>query len=206
MQLSSNRTPSRSILASGDGAGGFALLVGRLVPEKGLATVLKAWRAMSARPQLVIVGDGPFRTVLDGLPEDGSILFLGQLPAQEVYGLMQRASFLIAASEWYETFGMTIIEAFACGTPVIAARIGAYTELVEHGVTGMLFEPGDAGGIEEAVSELCGKPLLLRSMRDAARQKFDACFSEAVSYRALIATYEAAQQRRQLSKSEADRR
>jgi glycosyltransferase involved in cell wall biosynthesis len=178
-----------------DGGAGYALVVGRLSEEKGLATVLAAWQKAPGNPRLLIVGDGPLRRLENGYPEGDSVKFLGQRTPEQVYHLMGKAAFLIAASEWYETFGMTIIEAFACGTPVIAARIGAYPELVEDGVTGFLFPPGDVDGLQNAVDRLLRSPTP-QAMRHAARRRFEESFAQARNYDMLMIAYEAARRRR----------
>jgi glycosyltransferase involved in cell wall biosynthesis len=179
----------------GDGGEGYALVVGRLSEEKGLGTVLAAWQKTPGNPRLLIVGDGPLRTLEGEYPASDSVQFLGQRSRKEVYDLMGKAAFLIAASEWYETFGMTIIEAFACGTPVIAARVGAYTELVEDGVTGFLFQPGDVDGLQDAVSRIL-QMSTLQVMRRAARRRFEDSFAQAHNYEMLMTAYSSARQRR----------
>ncbi len=178
----------------GRGEGGYALVVGRLSEEKGLATVLAAWRQSPANLPLLIVGDGPLRALEQDLPPGASIRFLGHRSRDEIYALMGSATFLIAASEWYETFGMSILEAFACGTPVIAAKIGAYTELVEENVTGLLFQPGDADSLQNAVDRITASPHRLQAMRQAVRERFEERFSQRQNYGVLIAAYAAAEQ------------
>lgn len=178
---------------AGRGEGGYALVVGRLSEEKGLATVLAAWRRPPADLPLLIVGDGPLRALEQELPPGGSVQFLGHRGREEIYSLMRSATCLVAASEWYETFGMSILEAFACGTSVIAANIGAYSELVEDGVTGALFQPGDVESLRNAVDRVTGSPPRLQAMRQAVRRRFEERFSQSQNYDALIAAYAAAE-------------
>jgi glycosyltransferase involved in cell wall biosynthesis len=175
----------------GDGSAGFALFAGRLSEEKGLATVLQAWRATPSNPRLLIVGDGPLRVLQNDCEGDERIEFLGHCGRERLYELMGQARFFIAASEWFETFGMTIIEAFACGTPVIAARIGAYQDLVEEANTGFFFEPGDAASLQRAIDKLQDISSSAR-MRQAARHSFEHSFSEQQNYELLTAVYEKA--------------
>ena len=77
-------------------------------------------------------------------------------------------------SIWYETFGRTIIEADAKGTPVVASRLGAMAELVDEGRTGLLFEPGNAAHMAAKVGCLLDDPARLAGMRVAARGQFGA--------------------------------
>jgi glycosyltransferase involved in cell wall biosynthesis len=177
----------------GRGDGGYGLIVGRLSEEKGLATVLAAWRLSPSNPPLLIVGDGPLRSLEQDVSADSSVRFLGHRSRAEVYELLGRAAFLIAASEWYETFGLAIVEALACGTPVIAAHIGAFTELIEEGVTGLFFRPGDIGSLQNAVDRIIASPFHLRVMRESARNSFVERFGKARNYDALIEIYLSAQ-------------
>ncbi|NIV03355.1 glycosyltransferase, partial [Candidatus Saccharibacteria bacterium] len=116
-----------------------ALFVGRLSPEKGIHTLLKAWNNLEV--PLKIIGDGPLMEGAKGQAAD-SVMLLGRKNGKQVAEEMSQAGFLVMPSEWYETFGLTIIEAFALGLPVIASRLGAMAEIVEDGVTGLLFTPG----------------------------------------------------------------
>ena len=98
---------------------------------------------------------------------NGAIQWLGGLPLSEAMSLMGRASFLIMPSIWYETFGRTIMEAYAKGTPVIASNLGAMAELVQHGRTGLHFQTGDAEDLAAKVRQLTSDPLQLSRMRQA---------------------------------------
>lgn len=121
---------------SGEGRGGYALFVGRLSPEKGIATLLAAWKRLGGRVPLKIVGDGPLADeVVKAANGSSGVEWLGYRPVAEVHALMKEACSLVFPSEWYETFSRVVAEAFATGTPVIAANIGAVAELVEHGRT-----------------------------------------------------------------------
>jgi len=129
-------------LAPAVGREGFVLFVGRLVPEKGISTLLEAWRSSSA-PQvpLMVVGDGPLASEVGRAGEN--VQLLGKKTPSEVQALMRRASLLVFPSEWCEPFGLVIVEAFANELPVLAAGIGAARELVDPCRTGFLFEAGN---------------------------------------------------------------
>ena len=125
------------------GLGEYALFVGRLAPEKGVLEMLQAWQRLSHIP-LVVVGDGPLRDqVSQTVRQSGSahVRLLGQLSADDTRAQMKNARFLVFPSRWYEPFGMTLLEAAACGVPAVAARIGGVPELVVEGQTGLLFDP-----------------------------------------------------------------
>ena len=143
---------------AGRGRGGYAIFVGRLSPEKGLETLLDAWTRLSADLNgmpLKIVGDGPLApTVKLAAEQNSRIEWLGSRSLTEVLTLVGDATMLVMPSIWYETFGRTIIEAYACGTPVIASNLGAMAELVVDGETGLLFAPGDADDLAAKVRSL----------------------------------------------------
>jgi len=93
-------------------------------------------------------------------------------------------------SECYETFGRVAIEAFAKGTPVIGADIGALSEIVADGKTGFRFRPGDSGHLAAVVTRLFGQPAA--QMRQAARSAFDTAFSADRNYERLMTIYQGA--------------
>ena len=174
----------------GEGSGNYALFVGRLAPEKGIAVMLEAWSKVGNQLPLKIVGDGPLApqvaTAAKKLPQVG---WLGRKPLNEVYELMKNASCLIIPSEWYETFGRVGIEALATGTPLIVSNIGALTELVEPEGNGVLFNPGDAQDLADKVEILTKNPHKLRQMRQYARQSFEAKYLARDNYQRLMEIY-----------------
>lgn len=172
----------------GTGRGGYAVCVGRLSPEKGLQTLLAAWDSGKIAVPLKIVGDGRQMNQRDARP-DTRVEFVGRQPPQEVFRLIQEAQFLAAPSECYETFGRTIIEAYACGTPVVAANIGGFSELVEDGRTGFKFAPGNANDLREKIRLLLQDPDRMQAMRHEARLEFVAKYTEGRNYDELIAAY-----------------
>jgi glycosyltransferase involved in cell wall biosynthesis len=151
----------------------FAVYVGRLSAEKGVRTLLNAWRHVPSLP-LKIVGDGPLRAELaDTAARHGlAVEVLGQRPRDDVLRLVRRAALQIVPSEWYEGFPMVILEAFASATPVVAARLGSLAEIVEHERTGLLFSPGDAADLAAKVQALANSPARLDYGR-AARAVFE---------------------------------
>ncbi|MCY2952232.1 MAG: glycosyltransferase family 4 protein [Planctomycetota bacterium] len=176
----------------GDGSGGYAVFVGRLAREKGLATLLKAWAKLKTGIGLKIVGDGPMVALVRNAAQGGQIEWLGRKPAAEVMRIIGKASFLVAPSECYETFGRVVAEAFAKGTPVIASRLGALAELVEHGRTGLLFGPGDADDLAGQVEAMLGDAERLAKMRREARAEFEAKYTGSRNYEQMMRVYEEA--------------
>lgn len=121
------------------GPGEYFLYLGRLAPEKGIETLLRAAREL---PQpLVVVGEGPQGEILRRDPPP-TVEFTGPVSPEEVPAILSRARALLVPSLWYEAAPRGILEAYASGVPVVASRIGALPEVVEEGVTGVLAEPG----------------------------------------------------------------
>ena len=183
----------------GQGGGGYALFVGRLAAEKGTGTMLAAWDRLGTRIPLKIVGDGPLRDrVVEAAARQSNVEWLGHRPVEDVHALMGKADMLVFPSQWYETFGRVAAEAFASGTPVIAANIGAVAELVEHGRTGLKFRPGDPEDLVTQVEWALSHSAELRSMREEVRAEFEAKYTAERNYRALMEIYEAALERKKV--------
>ncbi|MFH1176463.1 MAG: glycosyltransferase family 4 protein [Acidobacteriota bacterium] len=177
----------------GDGRGGYALFVGRLAPEKGLATMLSAWQVIGATVPLRIAGDGPLAPLVrHAAATQKGVSWLGELQPNEVAREMGDAAFLVFPSEWYETFGRVGMEALARGTPLVVARIGAVAELVDPGRTGVHFDPGDATDLAAKVAWLIDHPRELASMREAARQDYEAKYTADKNYGRLVEIYDEA--------------
>lgn len=181
---------------SGEGRGGYALFVGRLSPEKGIVTLLAAWKRLGGRVPLKIVGDGPLADkVVKAANGRSRVEWLGYRSAAEVHALMKEAAALVFPSEWYETFGRVAAEAFAAGTPVIAANIGAVAEIVEHGRTGLRFSPGDPEDLAAQVGWILTHPAERTRMRRKARAEFEARYTAERNYRMLMEIYESTLER-----------
>jgi len=174
----------------GNGGGGYALYVGRLSPEKGIATMLDAWKSARSAIPLKIIGEGPLAELVMAAEQAGTgIEYLGPKSLPEVLDLMRSAEFLVFPSEWYETMGRTIMEAFAVGTPVVAARIGPPASMIVPEETGFHFQPGNVAALRERV-EWCSSHLAeLRAMRSKARQAFEANYTGEANAKILQAAY-----------------
>lgn len=176
--------------AVGNGSGGYALYVGRLSVEKGIDTLLKAWEHLGPQIPLFIVGDGPLADqVVEAAKRHSSVEWLGRKPMSQVHDLMGEARFLVFPSKWYETFGRVAVEAFAKGTPVIAANIGAIAELVDSGRTGLHFRPGDPDDLIAKVEWMLANPVKLAYMRQEARAEFEAKYTAEQNYQKLMEIY-----------------
>ena len=95
-------------------------------------------------------------------------------------------------SEWYEGFPMTIREAFACGKPVIASRLGAMAEIIEDGKTGLLFEPGNSKELATRVRWMIEHEDQTKVMGRAARMECESKYNADTNYEILMNIYEKA--------------
>lgn len=175
----------------GQGQGGYALFVGRLSPEKGIATLLSAWKQMKeSRIPLKIVGDGPLASEVGAtVNEMPDVEWLGKQPLQTIYALMKDATFLVFPSQWYEGLPRTIVESFAVGTPIIASNLGAMSSLIRHGVTGLHFEAGSSTDLLAQVEWAVAHPQEIAGMRQAARAEYEEKYTAEINYRKLIEIY-----------------
>jgi len=175
----------------GLGDGGYILYVGRLSIEKGLDTLIEAWKQLKIKVPLKIVGIGPLSDFLiQETKKLDTIEWLGRKSMNEVHELMGHAMAVVFPSKWYETFGRVAAEAFAKGTPVIASKIGAIAELVDHYHTGLCFQPGDAGDLAAQVQWLRENSDRLPQMRHMARTKFETKFTAEDNYKKLVEIYQ----------------
>jgi len=105
---------------------------------------------------------------------------------------MSTARVLIVPSIWYETFGRTVIEAFATGLPVVASALGSLAELVDHGRTGLLFRPGEAEDLAAKIDWALSHPTELASMRKEARAEYEDKYTAERNYETLMGIYQRA--------------
>lgn len=134
----------------------YAFFAGRLSAEKGVR-LLPGIAAAIAPVPLVVAGEGPLGAWLH---EQGlaNVRLVGHLPDAALAGLRARASVVVAPSLFVEHFGYSVAEALLDARPVVAARIGALPELVEHEVSGLLAAPGDGAALASAVKRALDDP------------------------------------------------
>jgi len=164
------------------------LFVGRLSSEKGVETLAKAvyW---AGSVQVRVAGTGPETEQFEGVQ---GVKLLGGLSVDEVRTEMSNAMALVLPSIWYENFPRTLVEAFACGLPVIASRIGALAELVTEGVTGLLFEPGNPHDLAVKMKWAMSHPAEMAVMGKSARALYEAEFTAERNYQQLMDIYKEA--------------
>lgn len=172
--------------------GHYALYVGRLSEEKGIHTLLAAWRLVSNIP-LKIAGDGPLMgEVREVAAQSDSIELLGWISRQELFRLLKSSSFLVFPSIWYEGLPLTIIEALACGVPIVVSEIGAMAEIVEDRKTGLHARPSDPCDLAAKVQWAWDNPDSLRKMGKQARREYLTKYAAGRNYRMLMNIYDEA--------------
>jgi glycosyltransferase involved in cell wall biosynthesis len=175
--------------------GRYVLFAGRLSVEKGVR-LLPALAMRIAPVPLVVVGEGPLRTWLDrqvtSLP---NLRLSGYRADAELASLRANAAVVVVPSLFYEHFCYAAAEALLDARPVVAARIGAIPELVEHEVTGLLAPPGDAHALSEAVVRALEEPRAAR-WGEAGRARVLEAGAPARHVEGLTAIYREAMERR----------
>ena len=138
--------------------GAHFLYFGRLSKEKGLTTLVDA--SAKANVELWLVGTGPLEQELRRQAETtgARVRFCGFQKGDALWDLVRGCRAVVLASEWYENAPLSIIEAYACGKPVLGARIGGIPELIRTGETGEMFERGDSDDLARVLGEYAGKP------------------------------------------------
>jgi glycosyltransferase involved in cell wall biosynthesis len=152
---------------------GYLLYFGRLSPEKGVYDLLRAMVRLPHTP-LVIAGDGPDRPRLESLAKElnlNNVLFAGTVHGEKLQKLIAGCAFSVFPSHAYETLGKSILESYAWGRPVIASDLGSRRELVDHGVTGLLYSDGDREQLAHSIGFLFDRPDLIAKMGSAARRR-----------------------------------
>ena len=160
--------------------------MGRLSTVKGIHVLAAAARLATSDEPLTVVGTGPLAGVVAAEP---ALQGLGALDSAAVYDRMHRARALVLPSIWYENFPRTIVEAFACGLPVIASRLGAMAHLVDDGRTGLLFDAGDPEDLARQLRWADRHPALMAAMGRAARSHYERHLSADVNHAQLIDIY-----------------
>ena len=180
--------PGAEQLASDEG---YLLYFGRLSPEKGVYELLRAMVRLPHTP-LVIAGDGPERPRLEALAKElnlHQVLFAGTVHGEELQKLIAGCSFSVFPSHAYETLGKSILESYAWGKPVIASDLGSRRELVQHGVTGLLYADGDREQLAHSIGFLFDRRDLVEKMGAAARSRVKANHDPAQHTAKLLELY-----------------
>lgn len=126
--------------------------VGRLSHEKGVKTLIKA--AQKLPYKLVIIGGGPLSDELKNETTNANIEFVGYKQWDEIKEIVSKARFSVIPSEWYENNPLSVIEAQCLGTPVLGANIGGIPELIDNGITGMIFTSRNVEELTQKIEDM----------------------------------------------------
>ncbi|WP_432192850.1 glycosyltransferase [Streptomyces sp. bgisy027] len=179
------------------GAGEHVLYLGRLAQAKGVRLLMTAWDEVAAAGgvgvPLVIAGTGPLeQEVTAWAAGRDDVRFVGLYDTAECRKAIARSVAVVAPSTWLEAFGLVVVEAMAAGVPVVAAGHGAFVELVEDGVTGLLHRPGEPGSLASCIRRIASGGDRNQEMGRAARRRYERGFSPAVGLERLVEEYRTA--------------
>jgi glycosyltransferase involved in cell wall biosynthesis len=160
--------------------GGQVLFAGRLAPEKGVDVLIEALARVGPGAELEVAGDGPERARLEALAAErapGQVRFHGRLPKWRLFELVRSASVVAVPSRWHENQPMAVLEAFACGVPVVTTDLGGLPELVEPGRDGAVVAADDPLALAKALEDLLADPARAFAFGRAARDKAERRFT-----------------------------
>lgn len=150
-------------------AGAYVLHVGRVSPEKGIPTLIAAARQLPRIPFKAAGERTPGWQFLANVPTNYQLL--GYVSTPELTKAYMDCRIVVVCSVCYEGFPGVLLEAMSHAKPVICSRIGGLPEVVEDGVTGLLFEPGNTDELAEKIGYLWDRPQLCRRMGEAGRER-----------------------------------
>jgi len=174
-------------LAARPSTGGYAAFAGRVCAEKGIPTLLEAARRVP-HVAIRIAGDSAGMPGIEATASP-NVTFVGPVSHDAVDRFFAGARCAVVPSVAYEGCPMVILEASSTGLPVVATRLGGLPELVECGVTGLLFAPGDAGALAACLDRLWSTPRLADRLGAAARQRMIDAYNEDLFFDRLAAIY-----------------
>ncbi|GAV37451.1 glycosyltransferase [Streptomyces acidiscabies] len=187
-----NFVPEPGIARTGPGE--HLLFLGRLAEAKGVRLLMAAWDEVAAGGgvgvPLVIAGTGPLEAEVTAWAAGrDDVRYVGLYDTDQCREAVARSVAVVAPSTWQEAFGLVVVEAMAAGVPVVAAGHGAFTELVEDGVSGLLHRPGDPASLASCLRRITGAD---QEMGRAARRRYEQGFSPAVGLTRLLEGYRSA--------------
>jgi len=172
----------------------YFVFAGRLSEEKGVRVLLEAFKRLPT-VKLVIMGDGPLKAEMDDFIKNHKLLNIrmaGFLKKNQYWQMIKGSAAVIVPSICYENFPMTIVEAFACGVPVIASRLGNMQTVVEDQKIGLLFKAFDSSDLAEKVRLLVSDSKLVRTLGLAAREEYIGKYTPENNYQQLMQIYDKA--------------
>jgi glycosyltransferase involved in cell wall biosynthesis len=188
MRVAPAIVPDGGLRAQPPSASSSVVYVGRLDRGKGLEVVLEAWRRIPGPLQLIIVGDGPLRSSLESLAVP-RVRFLGWKERGEASEIMRMSRAMVFPSAFFETLGMSLVEALAAGLPVVAGSVGPRPEILGTNGAGWLIDHTQPDAWEVALAALNDDDAVDRA-GVAARERYDSVFAPAVALPRLRAVFQ----------------
>lgn len=188
-------TPEQAKKELGQAGKKLVGFIGRLTHDKGVGDLLNATAALRAKHEnlhLLVVGDGEDRTVFEhetrtlGLNE--IVTFTG---TRTDTPLIYSALDIFVLPSYQEGFPMVVLEAMACGVPIVATTVGDIPEIIEHGMSGLLVAPGDVAALGGAIAHLLAHPAKAQEMGAAAKRRVREKFTSKAMAQAYLALYSA---------------
>lgn len=180
------------------------LYFGRLSQEKGVADLLHAMHKLP-KIKLVIAGEGPEREKLERLANElklTNVEFAGKISGEALTRAIAGSRFSVFPSHAYETLGKTILESYAAGRAVIATDLGSRRELVQPGISGILYKTGNVAELASAIQFLTSQPVIAERMGQAGRELLREKYSPEKHYQELVDLYKRVIDEKRKSSSE----
>jgi glycosyltransferase involved in cell wall biosynthesis len=175
--------------------GGYLAFLGRISPEKGIDRAIKVARGLGIPFKIAAkvdrVDEAYFRDQIAPLIKEPGVQFIGEISDREKSEFLGQALALMFLIDWPEPFGLSMIEAMACGTPVLASRRGSVEEIVQQGVTGYIVD-----NVEEAMLML---PRVFALNRHAVRRQFEERFTSTRMAKDYLRVYKSLRARKRTS-------
>ena len=180
--------------------GGYVAFLGRIAPEKRPDRAIQIARALGIPLKIAAkvdrVDESYFREVIAPLLDGPGVEFIGEINEQQKSEFLGEALALLFPVDWPEPFGLSMVEAMACGTPVLAFRCGSVPEVIDEGVTGAIVD-----NIEDGMSAL---PRVVALDRRAVRQRFEERFTASRMAKDYLGVYRSLLKRSQVEPRQED--
>jgi glycosyltransferase involved in cell wall biosynthesis len=167
--------------------GGYVAFLGRISPEKRPDRAIRIARAAGVPLKIAAkvdkVDEEYFRAEIEPLLQQPGVEYIGEINEREKQEFLGEAAALMFPIDWPEPFGLVMIEAMACGTPVLAFRCGSVAEVIDEGLTGMI--------VDSEAAAVAALPAVLALDRQAVRRRFDERFTAARMAKDYVKVYRA---------------
>ncbi|TVP98198.1 MAG: glycosyltransferase [Balneolaceae bacterium] len=149
------------------------IYVGRISNEKGVEDLIRCWLMNNIDAELYMVGDGPVKPKLEKLSRhDSSVKWIGEVSRKEILKLFSDSKAVIFPTKWFEGQPLVLLEALSMGCPVITSKIGNPREIIEDGITGLHFTPGNVIELYQKIKFVLNNPEKLREFSENARKVY----------------------------------